>query len=132
MNKKDLAFDDFTLLEKADCTLQESLSIYSLAPFIPRYSLKGFEFASHKIPANNTIMRFELLSDYLPKRPTNPDTFDPYVFHQNALKEKMAPIKMGLLAAAFTNILVYTLSKHKAKCSWITCLKNIRLRRNQK
>jgi len=74
--------------------------MYPTATFIPRYSLKEFEFAGRKIPTNNAIMGFEPLSHYPPKRPTKPYTFDPLRFSPECAEGNITPINMCLLAAA--------------------------------
>lgn len=80
LNKDVVEYDDIDKMEKTGWTISEALRMYPALHSMPRYALKDFEFAGHKIPANTNILVSSVMSHFMPEYWTNPYTFDPERF----------------------------------------------------
>jgi len=88
LDKDELEFDDIEKLVKTGYTFSEALRMYPPFAFTPRYALKDFEFAGHRIPANTSIMGSSIFSHYSSEYWTKPYTFDPMRFSPERAEDK--------------------------------------------
>lgn len=132
LNKRDLEFDDFDLLEKTGWTIQEALRMYPPVPFLPRYSLKDFEFAGYRIPANTRIFGNAPFSHYMPEYWTNPYKFDPMRFSPERAEDKKDFFQYVPFGGGAHKCLGLHFSQVQGKMFLFNFLKQYRISKNPK
>jgi cytochrome P450 len=80
LGREHLEFDDIDKMEKTGWTISEALRMYPALHSMPRYALREFEFAGHRIPANSNILVSGVMSHFMTEYWSDPYTFDPERF----------------------------------------------------
>lgn len=80
--------DDLDTMEKTSLVIKESLRMYPPLILMPRYALREFEYAGHRIPANSTVVISSLFTHYMEEYWSRPTSFDPLRFAPERAEDK--------------------------------------------
>jgi len=85
---KHLQYDDIARMDDCERTFKEALRMIPPVPFIPRRTVREFEFQGHTIPANTNISVSPGFVHMMPELWTEPEKFDPDRFSPNRAEDR--------------------------------------------
>ncbi|MEN7344206.1 MAG: cytochrome P450 [Pseudomonadota bacterium] len=86
-----IAYDDLDDLTDSACLFNEALRLWGPVPYIPRRSVRSFEYGGVRVPANAQVSVSPDSAHYDEKYWTNPQHFDPERFNDERAEHKSHP-----------------------------------------
>lgn len=86
-----LAWDDLERLPQTEWAFNEAMRMYAPVPYIPRRSVRDFEWKGYRIPANTQVTVSPDAAHHNPEIWTDPERFDPQRFSPERAEHKRHP-----------------------------------------
>jgi len=84
----EITYEDLATMEKTERVFKEALRLTPPVPFIPRRTVREFEFEGVTIPANTNISVSPGFVHMMPELWTDPEKFDPDRFSPNRAEDR--------------------------------------------
>lgn len=91
LGKPDINYDEVTRLHRHDWTFNEALRLWGPVPYVPRRTVRAFEFHGYEIPANTQISVSTDAVHCDETYWTEPERFDPERFSPERAEHKSHP-----------------------------------------